>query len=307
VTDDFPEVGLEFELRFTKRALDDLGIRGLVGRGDVSSIQQASPKGYLVAKFVEQRRKVPTGTDAPLRDVGGPDIYSLHGRDGVRACTWFDDANKVCWFLGCVDEHDYAEFETRAANNELLLDEEDLTILIHERGHFDQAVSDGISHLVDQALAAPSHPQRGTVGGLLRLEISVIAVPSDDGTLADLYIVVRTPPLAKNATQPSGWPGTHLLERLAELATGVDAESLTLSAPAELPTSGGTRPVDYSNEMATSSSATSSLTTLDEQRIVGHRSGPTLQLQRGRQNDSSDRPQRNSQQHRPTSPSGLQA
>ena len=131
MTDEFLPVNNTYELRFTLRALADLSVSGDVSPADIDEIIRSTRYRSLVAKFVELRHRNPNGTEAPMRNVGRPDIYSLHGRDGVRACTWFDTANGVCWFLGCVDQHDYGAFEARAASGDLLPSVIDIEILTY--------------------------------------------------------------------------------------------------------------------------------------------------------------------------------
>jgi hypothetical protein len=239
-----------YELRFTRTALDDLGCPADIAPGDIDAIEATTRVKRVVAKFRELRADVPTGTQAPMRDVGRPDVYALHGPDGDRACTWFDDEAAVCWFLGWVPQHDYAEFEDRAANGDLLPNEDDYTVLEVERENldFDQRIGPGIRRMVDEALDHPGASVRRTVGDLLALDVSVEAVPLDDTTVVDLYISVGVPPLDE---PPAGWPGRELPTRLAELATGADADELQLDFPTAVPSAAGTtRPVEHGNELA---------------------------------------------------------
>lgn len=217
---------------------------------DIEGIEDSTHRRAIVKKFRLVRREVPTGTRTPMRDVGRPDVYSLHGPDGDRACTWYDDEAGVCWFLGWVAQHDYTEFETRAANHELLPDEDDYTILEVERENldFDQRIGPGIQAMVAEAFASPNSAIKGTVGDLLVLHVTVEIVLVDDEVLADLYITVGVPPLED---PPEGWPGRELPVRLAELATGLPADDLVLGFPAEVPGSHGPpRPIDFGSQLA---------------------------------------------------------
>lgn len=221
----FPALeGVAYELRLTRRALDDLGLPAETAPGDLQDIADHTQQASLVSKFSSLRRSVPTGTDAPIRNVGRPDIYSLHGFAGDRACTWYDADAEVCWLLGWVRGHDYAEFEKRAVNGELLPDEDDYTILETEREELDftHRVGPGVLTLVADALDAPGHVIRRTVGDLLQLEVSVVAEPIGDDQLVDIFLTVRVPPIDD---APAGWPGRELPIRLAELATENLADS----------------------------------------------------------------------------------
>jgi len=185
-----------------------------------------------------------------MRDVGRPDVYSLHGQDGDRACTWYDDAAVVCWFPRVGAQHDDTEFENRAVNQELLPDEDDYTVLEVERENldFDHRIGPGIRQMVGEAIEPPNTPVRRTVGDLLALDVTVEVVPVDDEVMADLYITVGVPPLDD---PPEGWPGRDLPIFLAELATQLPADDLVLAFPAELPGTDRTaRPIDFSSELA---------------------------------------------------------
>lgn len=244
------ESSAAYELRFTRSALDDLGCPAGVAPGDLDAIEATATPRTIVAKFRALRHEVPTGTQPPMRDVGRPDIYSLHGFDGDRACTWFDEASGVCWFLGWVPQHDYAEIENRAASDELLPDEDDYTVLELERENLDfaQRVGSGLRQMVDEALDRPGLAVRRRVGNLLELDISVEAVPVGHGTVVDLYITVGVPPLDD---PPAGWPGPELPTRLAELATDSEASELDLSFPMEVPSeTGDARAVVPGRELA---------------------------------------------------------
>lgn len=118
---DFPPAELPYSLRVTLSALDDLGVpRGAAVPGDLYDVVAATERSAIVEKFRDLRSESPNGTEPPMNNVGVPDVFSLHGRFGDRAATWFDKTNQVCWLLGVVGQHEYTEFEHRAANDELL-------------------------------------------------------------------------------------------------------------------------------------------------------------------------------------------
>jgi hypothetical protein len=250
VTDDFPPVSNAYELRVTLRARADLGVGTDVAPDNIDEIIRSTTYRSLVKKFVELRGQNPNGTDAPMRNVGRPDIFSLHGRDGVRACTWFDSDSGVCWLLGCVDQHDYSVFESRALNGELLPGVDDLEILYATRNNFNQLVAGDLEVLVSRAATRPGHAVRGTVGGILRLEVSIVAIVVGTDNLVDLFITVRLPIFRQNSPRPEGWPGETLLEQLALLATGLSEHELTLSSPTHVPYQGTMRPLDPAREIS---------------------------------------------------------
>lgn len=238
-------------MRFTRRALDDIGVPYDTAPSDFEQIQKQTHHSQIVTKFKELRRASPLGTDGPMRDVGKAEVYSLHGPSGERACTWYDEELEVCWFLGFVAQHDYTEFETRALNDELLPSEDDIAILLQERGNFEDVVTSGVEALVAAAWSASGVPQRGTVGGLLALEVTVLVLVSDDAPIGDLYLLIQVPPLVDSKAAPTNWPGTDLLSRLAEIATGQDFDELDAHSPLRVPRDGGgSRPVNLAKEMA---------------------------------------------------------
>ena len=216
---DFPPVEdeAEYELRFTRRALDDLGCPAHVAPGDLDAVEASTQYRDIVRSFRDQRSASPTGTGGSMRDVGRGDVHSLHGPVGQRACTWLDEESKVCWFLGWVAQHDYTEFETRAANDELLPSLDDETVLDVERETLDFAfrIGPGLRRMFREAVDSPGTPIRRTVGSLLQLDVTVEAVMVDGDRIADVYITTRVPPLDD---PPPGWPGRELPLRLAELA-----------------------------------------------------------------------------------------
>lgn len=242
--------GAAYELRLTRRALHDLGCDAETAPGDLTDIADQAEQGVLVNKFASLRRNVPTGTDGPMHNVGRPDIYSLHGFNGDRACTWYDADEEVCWLLGWVAQHDYIEFETRAANSELLPDEDDYIVLEVEREELEFAhqIAPGVRKMLAKALVAPGQPVRHTVGELLQLEVSVLAEPVGEDQLIDVFLTVRVPPIKD---PPPGWPGRELPTRLAEFAADGQVANLDLDFPAEVPdAAGGVRPLDFGHELA---------------------------------------------------------
>ena len=190
-----------------------------------------------------------------MRRVGQGDIYSLHGPVGERACTWFDEELEVCWFLGFSPQHNYEEFERRASRGELVPSEEDFAIVYQERGDFEYLVTSGVEALVTAAWRAHGVPQRGTVGGLLALEVTAIVIEIDvapgESALGALYLLIQQPPLKSGRAAPANWPGAVVLGRLAEIATGQDYDTLDAQTPVEVPSGDGSlRPVDFAKELA---------------------------------------------------------
>lgn len=147
--------------------------------------------------------------------------------------------------LGFTPEHDYALFEERAAAGQLLPDEDDEVQLELEREQrdFEVRVRPGVLELVRRAVAAPGVPHRGTVGGILQLELSALVVRSEDALLGDVWIVVHLP-LQATASDVPGWPGPNLLTSLAAVVGDGDLDYL-----AELPTEEGWRPLDPATEL----------------------------------------------------------
>ena len=247
---EFPPVEdeAEYELRFTRRALDDLGCPADVAPGDLDAVEASTQYREIVRFFRDQRTASSTGTGGSMRNVGRADIYSLHGPVGQRACTWFDEESKVCWFLGWVAQHDYTEFETRAVNDELLPSLDDETVLEVEREtlDFEHRVGPGLRQMLGQALGSPGVPIRRTVGSLLQLDVTVEAVVVDGDRIADVYITTRVPPLDD---PPPGWPGRELPEHVARLAVG-DSDC-DIDFPTEVPgDEGAMRRVEFGAELA---------------------------------------------------------
>jgi hypothetical protein len=243
----FPDVELAYELRFTHKALEDLRCRGCAP-GDLEEIEAGTPWPGIVEEFRSQRSRSPDTTGGSLARMGRGDILPLHGPAGGRAATWFDAVSGVCWFVGFSPEHNYELLERRAVVDELLPDEEDETALELEREEldFDVRVGPGLRILVRMARETPSQPARGTVGELLRLEVTATVVSIEESELVDLWLIVQIP---VEGRRPSEWPGGALLERIAQLATGRDVAELELKHPDEIPTSQGARALDRSREL----------------------------------------------------------
>jgi hypothetical protein len=250
---EYPPVGdAEYELRFTRRALQDLDCPTDTPPGDLDAVLASTIRTDIVEEFRDQRAAAPTGTGGTLHNVGRPDIHPLHGTAGGRSCTWHDPGAGVCWFLGYTPEHDYGLFETRAANDELLPDEWDETLLELEREQLDFAlrVGPGLRALIQAALATSGAPQRGCVGELLRLEVTVVIVPIDESALADLFISIAVPLYGDETVPPPDWPGSQLQQRLLEVAFGDEGEPHEWDVPQTIPASGKMRAINHARELA---------------------------------------------------------
>lgn len=247
MTEAFPPIGDDpWELRFTRRALADLGADAARDApGDIATVRRSTTYSRVVDDFVGKRKDRPDAPGDPLHSAGRPDIISLHSASGGRAATWHDPDNAVVWFVGFTPEHDYTVFEQRAATGVLLPDEDDEILLELEREQrdFEQRFRPGVTALVGQAAASPGVPQRGTVGGLLRLELSAVVVPAGGALLGDVWIIVHLP-LHRTATDVPGWPGSDLLTTVA----GVVGEG-ELDYTTEVPDGDSWRPLDPAGEM----------------------------------------------------------
>jgi hypothetical protein len=117
----------------------------------------------MVGEFRDQRTRNPRSIGGQLHSVGRGDIDPLHGTDGIRAATWFDEKSGVCWFLALTPEHDYKLMEARAASQQLLSDEDDEVILEVEREEldFELRVRTGVRRLTGEAVAHPKQPWMG--------------------------------------------------------------------------------------------------------------------------------------------------
>jgi hypothetical protein len=239
-----------YELRFTHRALADLACPRGTSAGDLIAVREATSWPAIVDEFLGQRCLSPDTTGGTLARCGFPDVAELHGPAGGRACTWHDEENEVVWFLAFDSQHRYERFETRAANNELLPDLDDIANLYLEREKksFDDRVLADLRALVARAVATPDQPHRGTVGGLLRLEASVTVVSVGQGELMDVFISVRLPLRHADGPAPRGWPAGDLQSRLVKLVFGDEREWLS---PTALPSgAGATRAVVHGEELA---------------------------------------------------------
>ena len=134
-----------------------------------------------------------------------------------------------------------------AANDEQLPDEWDETLLELEREHLDFAlrVGPGLRALIQAALAAPGLPQRGCVGELLRLEVTVVVVPIDESALADLFISIAVPLYGDETVPPPDWPGSQLQQRLLEIAFGDEGEPHEWDVPQTIPADGKMRGINH--------------------------------------------------------------
>jgi hypothetical protein len=244
----FPAVGDgPWELRLTCHALVDLGADAARDTpGDIPAVRHLTTYSRVVEDFLVKRNDRPDAPGDPLHSVGRPDIISLHSAAGGRSVTWHDPDNAVVWFLGFSPEHDYSLFEQRAATGDLLPDEDDEVLLEVERQERDflTRVRPGLRELLDRTVATPAIPQRGTIGGILKLEVSAIVVRSGDDTLGDVWIIVHLP-LQAQASEVPGWPGSDLLVTLAR-AVGAGDLDFTSQVPAQQ----GWRELDYASEMA---------------------------------------------------------
>lgn len=234
MSSEFPPISAGHTLRITQRALRDLGLKD-VAPNDIETIRERTLDRDFIDKFIEQRSEYPSGTAGPMRNVGRHDIYSLHGRDGLRGATWYDPEISVCWLLGVARQHRYDIFDERATEGTLLPTEDDFAIYFEEAESFEEQIKPGLRVLILAAFASPWTPQRATLGNLLRAEVSVVAEPVESSYLADKYFSVQVPPLNRGVLEPLGWPGKDLLARLAELALDADFDELDCVYPHELP------------------------------------------------------------------------
>ena len=182
-----PMVG-QYELRVTHRARADLGAKACPAR-ELTQIEHATKWPAIVKKFGKQRALDPNGTEDPLHSMDCPDVYGLHGPDGQRAATWYDQTHQVVWLLGFTPEHDYTLLEERAVNDELLPDAHDYQELFDDR---DAPVSladviMGAVKLAEVAMAEPGALAYGTAGGVLKMEARVVG--------GKLHVRLVMPPL----------------------------------------------------------------------------------------------------------------
>jgi len=236
----------QYELRSTRAAMGDLGVPGRVAAGDLDAVAATTRWPAIVEKFREQRALDPGGTEGPMHSVGRGDVFSLHGPDGQRACTWYDRDAGVVWLLAFTAEHDYVLFEDRAKDGALLPTEDDYVELVvfRQEREFEEVVAPGVRELVTSAVNSGA-PARGSIGGgLLRLEVVAEVVRVDGVGIGDVYLSVALP-LDDARNDLRDWPGADLLQRLAD-ATGLAG---TLDYPSKVPDSMGTRPVRRDEEL----------------------------------------------------------
>jgi hypothetical protein len=202
-SEDWPDpLGAEYELRLTKRALEDLGADGCAA-GDLNQIVRATTYPDIVEKFRKQRTEDPGGTESSLSKVHRNDIFKLDGRDGQRAVTWHDTAHGVVWMLGFTPKHDYKLFEQRAAcaetrglggTTQLMPSVEDYEGLIEERADREaDRVLDALAALVRRAVDAPGATVRGELAGIVRAEAHVVVADAS----TRLHLRFRTPPIRR--------------------------------------------------------------------------------------------------------------
>lgn len=234
----------QYTLRITRRCRDDLRVPR-VGGANLQGAEDGTPWSAIVAKFRNQRSISVESTEGSLRDVGRPDIYALHGPDGARACTWFDQNEQVCWMLAFTPEHDYALFEGRANVGELLPSVDDYVELELEReaDSFEERVLPGVRHLAETAIAAPGTEHKGSVGDLVRLTVTACAAASVTPGRFDLYVAVVVPP-EDGAESFANWPGSQLAADLADCFNGGGYQwTGTMLTP------DGPRDIDYTSEL----------------------------------------------------------
>ena len=106
--------------------------------------------------------------------------------------------------------------------------------------------------LLRRAVAQPSMPQRGTVGGLLRLEVSAVVVPAGDGLLGDLWLTVHLP-LATTATNVPAGPG-RTCSSPSQRSSATATSTTSPSSPTSRAGDRLARPASSSSRYATSSS-----------------------------------------------------
>lgn len=204
-------------MRFGRQALDDLDVDRGVAPDDHDRIRSQAKCREIVDKFLAHysETREPTGAGY-VNNVGG-NVHKLKSGSRNRACVKVHEAGSTVWFLGFTDAHDYHLFEQRHANGILYPSDAELAEAIAARRSesFEDRVSPGLRELVDRAAEEPGSPQRGTVGGMLRLEVSVLVVEVDDEGLADVFIAVQMPPEGDPGAV-EGWPGNQLLPVLAD-------------------------------------------------------------------------------------------
>lgn len=169
MTADFPPVGEQpWELRFTRRALADLGATDASDTpGDLPAVRRAAAYPRVVDDFAQKRAERPDAPGDTLHSMGRGDIISLHSAAGARAATWHGPDNGVVWCVGFTPNHDYTLLEARAAAGELLPDEDDELQLELEREErdFEARIRPGL-HAYSAALQSrPNSPSAAPWAG----------------------------------------------------------------------------------------------------------------------------------------------
>lgn len=216
---EFPDVALGTpRIRFTAAALHDLGCSHCLP-GDYQCVLRSTSYKQVVDEFIT---RFSDDVDLPQGFVGkvGGDVRKLRAVGG-RAAIWHDDQADVWWMLGFTADHDYTEFERRAAaqGGRLRPTEDDFTLLELERAEpllFDDVAAPGLRKLVEGALESAGTAVRGTVGGALRLEVSALVERIGDDALADITILVRLP-TGEAGDRFSDWPGPGLPSALVSI------------------------------------------------------------------------------------------
>ena len=131
-----------------------------------------------------------------------PECYNLHTRDPWRGITWYDKDGDICWLVGATSQHDYALFETRSVNNEIIPTAEDYADLAQvlseeEEGVFIDRAASEAPDLMARATATPNQEHRALIAGTLDTGVFVeLLVIADEGDIAEVYVSFQMPPLA---------------------------------------------------------------------------------------------------------------
>jgi hypothetical protein len=245
-----PALDPGWELRFTHRALDDLEASGELP-GIIEDIRRATPHHTIIDAFTSKRTEDPAA-GSPIGNLGRPDVMSLHGPAGERAATWYDADHRVCWFLAYTPTHDYAHFEQRAANDELLPDDGDYAQLLAERDLTWRVHQAGreLNGLIRTALERPNKGVEGSLGSSLPCQVFAEVLVIDDESAVDVWISFRTYPAPAEAWLPSYYEAelVALIEGGTEL---IDAGRVTWYCT-EFPVAGDVevtyRPIDVGKE-----------------------------------------------------------
>lgn len=244
-----PDPDDDWRLRFTRQAMADLGVGRGVAPDDHVAIRASASCPDIVDKFLAHYSESRDETGAGhMSNVGG-NVHKLKSGSRNRACVKVFPAGRTVWFLGFTAEHDYKLFEQRHSARDLYPRDEELAEAIAARRAeaFADRVGPGLRELLDRAVSEPGQPQRGTVGELLKLEVSVVVVEADDGQLADAFLTVRMPPDG-DPRRVERWPGSQLLPVLADTCHVTYAH---LDFPPQVPDGhGGMRVVDQAREVA---------------------------------------------------------